>query len=132
MTLELTFLGWSIVLGIVQALLTGFARGKAHGMKWAAGPRDEEPADTLWPIADRLLRAQRNFMETFPFFAIAVLMADLLKSDGFLTSTGCQLYFWARVLYVPLYAFGIPWLRSLVWGVSLVGILMVLAATLPI
>ena len=42
------------------------------------------------------------------------------------TALGAQLYFWARVAYVPLYAAGIPYLRSLVWAVSVAGILMVL------
>jgi uncharacterized MAPEG superfamily protein len=132
MTLELTLLGWAIVLGLIQLLLAAFAKTKATGLKWAMGPRDDDPADDVGPFAERLARAQKNFMETFPFFVAAVLMADLLKSDGFLTAIGCQLYFWARVAYVPLYAFGVPYLRSVVWSTSIVGILMVLAATLPI
>jgi len=41
-----------------------------------------------------------------------------------------QLYFWARLAYVPLYAAGIPYVRSLAWVVSLVGILMLLWALL--
>jgi len=38
------------------------------------------------------------------------------------------LYFWARVAYVPLYAAGVPYLRTLVWTISLIGLVMVLAA----
>ena len=41
------------------------------------------------------------------------------------TALGAQLWFWARVLYVPLYLAGIPYVRSLVWGVALVGMLLV-------
>ena len=37
-----------------------------------------------------------------------------------------QLYFWARLVYVPLYAAGIPYVRSLVWVVSLLGIVLLL------
>jgi uncharacterized MAPEG superfamily protein len=132
MTLELSLLAWSVVLGLVQLMLASAAKTKAAGFKWAMGPRDEDPADEVSPLADRLRRAQNNFMETFPFFATAVLMATVLQSNGFLTALGCQLYFWARLVYVPLYAVGVPVLRTLVWGVSMAGILLVLAATLPI
>ncbi|MBU6247381.1 MAG: MAPEG family protein, partial [Xanthomonadaceae bacterium] len=41
---------------------------------------------------------------------------------------GAQLYLWARVAYLPVYAAGIPYLRSAVWGVSMVGLLLVLSA----
>ena len=45
-----------------------------------------------------------------------------------LTVWGAALYFWGRVVYVPLYAFGVPYIRSLVWLVSLAGLVMVLAS----
>ena len=54
-----------------------------------------------------------------------------LKPDGKSNATsalGAQLYFWARVAYVPLYAAGVPYLRTLVWTISLIGLVMVLAA----
>jgi len=41
-----------------------------------------------------------------------------------------QLYFWARLIYLPLYAAGVPYVRSLVWLVSLLGIVMLLWALL--
>jgi uncharacterized MAPEG superfamily protein len=50
--------------------------------------------------------------------------------EGDLSAWGAIVYFGARVLYVPLYAFGVPVLRSLVWGVSLAGLAMLLAAIL--
>jgi len=43
------------------------------------------------------------------------------------TALGAQLYFWARVVYLPVYVVGIPYLRTLVWVVSLAGLLMVLS-----
>jgi uncharacterized MAPEG superfamily protein len=46
--------------------------------------------------------------------------------EGTLTLYGAWLYIVARVVYVPLYAAGIPFLRSLVWMVSLFGIILVL------
>src|SRR5215203_2937350 len=43
---------------------------------------------------------------------------------------GCALYLWARVAYVPLYAAGVPLLRSLVWNVVTLGIVLLVVALL--
>jgi uncharacterized MAPEG superfamily protein len=39
------------------------------------------------------------------------------------TAIGAQVYFWARVAYLPVYVVGIPYLRTAVWAASLWGIL---------
>ena len=71
-----------------------------------------------------------NFLETFPFFAAAVLAVAVTGGSDTLTVLGAQLYFWSRVVYLPLYLAGIPYLRSLVWAFSLLGMLMVLGGLL--
>jgi uncharacterized MAPEG superfamily protein len=71
-------------------------------------------------------RAFANFKETFPFFAVAVLMAAFLGRHNWQTVWGAQLYLVARIIYLPLYAIGVPLLRTLVWIASVVGIVMVL------
>ena len=57
-----------------------------------------------------------------------MLIAHVAGQNGFLTLWGAALYFWARVVYVPLYALGVPYVRSLVWTVSFAGLVMILAA----
>jgi uncharacterized MAPEG superfamily protein len=79
-------------------------------------------------VAARLDRAFRNFMETFPFFAAAVLTACLTAKTGPTTLWGSALYVAARALYVPIYAAGIAYLRSLVWFAAAVGLVMVITA----
>jgi uncharacterized MAPEG superfamily protein len=80
-------------------------------------------------VAGRLIRAQANLFETLPIFAAAVIMAHVAGKDGGpLTLWGTHLYLFGRVLYLPLYAFGVAYVRSLVWGVSFVGLVMVIAA----
>ncbi len=69
-------------------------------------------------------------METFPFFAAAVLIAHLANRHSSMTVFGAHLYFWARVAYVPLYALGIPGARTLVWAASVLGIVLILLALL--
>ena len=129
MTPELATLGFSVILGFVHIVLSSHATSMQHGYRWTASARDE-PMPPLSGLAGRLERALRNYMETFPFFAAAVLMAHVMDRHGGLTIWGTQLYFWARVAYLPLYAFGVPLVRSLVWNVGTIGIALVLVALL--
>jgi uncharacterized MAPEG superfamily protein len=128
MTIELTMLGWSIVLGLVQIMIAVTCAMARHGLSWAASPRDSTPP--LSGVPARLDRASSNFLETFPFFVAIVLADHLLGRHSHLTVLGAQLYFWARLVYVPIYAAGIPYLRTLIWTVSMVGIVMLLTALL--
>jgi len=127
MTLELQMLALSVVLGFVQIALATHFKNMQYGYAWNAGPRDTQ-MPPLSPLAGRFGRALANFLETFPFFAAAVLMAHLANRHGALTTWGVQLYFWGRVAYVPAYLTGIPYLRSVIWTVSIVGIGCLLAA----
>lgn len=122
---ELQMLAWAIVLGLVHLMLDAGMKTSERGMAWNASARDGEQKP-LGPVAGRVNRAWSNFLETFPMFAAAVLAVVLAERTGDRTALGAQLYFWARVAYIPMYAAGIPYVRSLVWAVSLAGILLVL------
>jgi uncharacterized MAPEG superfamily protein len=127
---EMQILFCAIVLGIVQLLVAVLASVAARGLPWAAGPRDE-PGAPLGKFGGRLDRAYGNFLETFPFFAAAVLLAHALDKNTANSALGAQIYIWARLLYIPAYVFAIPFLRTLIWVASLVGILMVMSAIWP-
>ena len=71
-----------------------------------------------------------NYLETFPLFAALVLAAQVAGVHNTLTKWGSFLYLGARVVYLPLYALGIPLVRSLVWNVAAVGILLFVVALL--
>lgn len=129
MSIELTMLVWSLVLAFVQILLFDFARTSQYGLKWNTGARDEN-MPPLSPIAGRLQRAQANLFETLPLFIGAVLVVALAHKESQLTSYGAQVYFWGRVVYVPLYAIGIRQIRSLVWLVSTAGLVTIFVALL--
>jgi uncharacterized MAPEG superfamily protein len=126
MAVELQLLAVAVVIGLVQLLWGAAAARRQQGLKWAAGPRDE--ARPLTGVAARLDRALRNFLETFPFFAAAVVVAYLGGKLGDLTLWGCVLYVTGRALHAPLYAAGVPMARSLVWFASMVGLFLVIAA----
>jgi|SRR5450830_708128 len=129
MSTELTLLGWTLVLAIVQILLHSSLRTKETGVAYNASARDEAPPPP-GKVTARLERAKQNLFETLPLFAAAVLAAHVGGAEGNLTLWGCWMYLVARVVYVPLYALGIPMVRSLVWLVSLAGLLMVVYAVL--
>ncbi len=129
MTTELTLLAWTIVLALVHIFAFDIVRTRQYGTAWNMGARDAT-MPPLSTIADRLGRAQTNLFETLPLFAAAVLIAHLAGVHSARTVLGAQLYFWGRVLYLPLYAFGVPIVRSLVWLVSLAGLLLIVLAVL--
>ena len=127
MTIEIKMLAWAIALGLFHVLLGAVLMTRQRGMKWNASARDGE-AKPLVGAAARVDRGLRNFLETFPFFAAAVLAVVVTQRTSSDTALGAQVYFWARLAYLPIYAAGIPYLRSLVWAVSFWGLLQVLWA----
>lgn len=127
MTIEIQVLAWAIAFGLVQLLLAATLMTLQRGLKWNTSARDGEPAP-LHGVAARVDRAFKNYVETFPFFAAAVLAAVASGRTNDETALGVQLYFWARVAYLPIYAAGIPYLRTAVWAVSLVGVIKVVVA----
>jgi len=128
-TVELRMLALAVVLGLAQIIAASHAASLQRGYRWTASPRDE-PSPPLRGVAGRLDRALRNFLETFPLFAAAVLAVQLTGTHGTLTEWGARLYLWARVAYVPLYAAGVPLVRSLVWNVATAGIALLVVALL--
>jgi uncharacterized MAPEG superfamily protein len=129
MTPELTLLGWTLVLAVVQFLLPAGLRNRETGVDFNAGPRDE-PGPPVGKVTGRLKRAQANLYETLPLFAAAVLIAHVAGREGALTLWGAWLYLLARIVYVPLYAFGAPYVRSFAWTVAMLGLAMILFAIL--
>lgn len=129
MSVEMTMLVLSIVLGFVSIFLSSRAVTNERGIQWNTGARDNT-APLQNKVAGRLQRAYRNFLETFPFFAVAVILITILDRHNARTVWGSQLYFWGRVIYLPLYWAGVPALRTLIWIVSIVGMFMVLSATI--
>jgi uncharacterized MAPEG superfamily protein len=129
MNIELIILAWGCVLAIVHVLAATRAKTAQYGTKWNTGARDEE-LPPLNPVAGRLARAQANFYETFPLYAAAALIVTLAQLTNRWTAIGAMLWIGARIVYLPVYWLGIPYLRTAVWLVSLVGIVMVLRPAL--
>lgn len=123
MTWELYALLAAVLLGLVHLSAASFSFKAQIGNKYTVGPRDEELRPT--GVAARLHRANLNFLETFPFFAAVVLIVRLLDVSGSLSLLGCALYLAGRVVFLPLYAMGVPWLRTFSWNIATLGLVLV-------
>lgn len=129
-TEELRMLWASALLGLVQLVLAVLFSLAARGLPWGAGARDE-PAAPMSKTGARVERAWHNYRETFPIFAALVLLATAMNVHDRAIALGADLFFYGRVLYVPLYAFGIPYLRTVSWFAAIVGIVLVLLGIWP-
>ncbi len=122
---EITVLAWSVVLLLVQIVLQTLALSKDCGLPYAMTPRDEPPS-ALGTGGKRLTRALANLLETYPAFVALALALVVTGKAGGIGATGAWVWLIARVVYVPVYALGIPALRTGVWTVSIVGLVMML------
>jgi uncharacterized MAPEG superfamily protein len=125
MAVELQLLVWSAILALVQMLVAVMGAQTQVGLPTLASNRDNMPALTGW--AARATRAHLNMLESLVIFAIFVLVAYTTNRFNSTTALGANLFFWARVVYAIVYIVGIPWVRTLTWGVSIAGALLVLS-----
>ncbi len=123
MSPDLTLLVWAAALTLVQAIIAAFGAMLQVGLPTLAGNRGHVPPIEGW--AGRAQRAHRNMLENMVLFTALVLAAQVAGKANAITALGAALFFWARVVYVPVYLIGIPHLRTLVWLVSVVGLVMI-------
>jgi len=120
---ELTWLVWSVALAFVQVVVLATGATLQVGLPTLAGNRENQPEMKGW--VGRMQRAHRNMIENLVLFAALVLVAVAASKTNATTLMGAQIFFWARLVYVFVYGAGIPWLRTGVWTVSVVGMAMI-------
>lgn len=126
--LELTI--YVVILTFVAIMLGAFLRNRewtAEGLKQGLSNRDQLAEPT--PLGGRAQRAAANSIEACVLFVPLALVAQV-AGLGAEVLLGAQVFFWARVAYVPIYLAGIVYVRSLVWGVGVAGLVMMLMAML--
>ena len=131
MTSTLTLVIYMAILTWLTVLLASLIRVKGwtpSGTMMALGNRDKLPEAT--PFAGRAERAARNTLENFVLFAAIALVAHAAGATSPRIAMGAQIFFWARVLYVPVYCAGITYLRTAIWVVSIVGLGMMISGIL--
>ena len=115
---EIVMLGLGVALLLVQMFLQSISSAVEMGLGYKAGSRDESKV-LRSVFAGRADRAFRNLMETFSVFAALALALVVTGRNGGLGALGAEVWIVARILYVPLYLFHIPFARSLAWFVSM-------------
>ncbi len=123
MSLELVLLVWSVALTFIQMVIA--VGGAIHqlGVPALVGNRENLPA--LWGWAGRAERAHRNMLESLVLFAVVVILADMTSRENEWTALGAEVFFWSRCTYAIVYIAGLPWLRTAVWTLSMVGIALI-------
>ena len=127
MSIELTCLLWSTLVGLVYLNVQAFLHNKDN--KGGVDPRRDRETD-LGVYGQRAGRALRNFLETYPIFIALVVVAELANRHGHLTTWGAMLYLGARVVYLPLYIYGFGAPRSAVWVLGLLGLVLMFIGVL--
>ena len=125
MAVELRIAGLGALLLIVHLFVAVRLKTRQYGTKWNVGARDES-LPPLNPVAGRLARAQANFLETFPVAIVALLGVVIAGRTSHWTALGGWIWLGARTIYLPLYGFGVPVVRTVIWTIALIGLGMVL------
>ncbi|MCA8900769.1 MAG: MAPEG family protein [Hyphomonas sp.] len=123
MTYELWVLLGAVLMGLVHLSAASFSFKAQVGNAYTVGARDEGLQPT--GVSGRLYRANANFLETFPYFAVCVLVVHMTGAEGALSFWGCTIYIAGRALFLPLYAIGVPWIRTFSWNAATLGLVLV-------
>ncbi len=129
MTAPLTLVVYMAIVTWLLIVLASLIRPKAWtpaGLMIAFGNRENLPQAT--PFAGRVERAARNTLENFVLFAAIALVAHATNSGSARVALGAEVFFWARLVYIPIYCVGLPYLRTATWAVSVVGLAMMVTA----
>ena len=73
----------------------------------------EQPTEQAALWARRAHAAHRNALESFPVFAVLVLIAHVTGTAVAVAAPAALIYFLARILHFVCYVIGIPVLRTL-------------------
>ena len=125
MGLELQLLAWAAALTVVQALIHTVGGVLQVGMSPLVGNREGVSELTGW--AGRAGRAHRNMLENMVPFAALVLVGHATGALNEMTALGAQIFFWARLAYLVIYIGGIPWARTALYVISVIGMVLIFA-----
>ena len=123
---ELTCLELSVVLWLVHVLVQASCRQRADAVSAICSRSRDKPAEARGLLYGRACRALANYVENFtPFVAVALALIVTQRTGG-AGAVGATIWILARIVYLPIYVFGIIYVRTLVWGISIVGLVMML------
>ena len=120
---ELTCLELSVLLWIAHVLAQALFARAEFGDLFLFSARDAAVAPKGLAVG-RATRALGNYVENFgPFLAMDLGLIATQRTGGL----GAAVWILARMAYLPVYIVGTPFLRTGLWVVSVIGLLMMLA-----
>ncbi len=123
MTTDLLYLALSAGLCVVLWVPYILSRIQTWGLTNAVGYPENPPA--LPPWAQRATRVHLNMVENLAPFGALVLVAHVAGAASGMTALGAALFFWGRIVHAGVFIAGIPWLRTLAFGVSWLGMVLI-------
>ncbi len=124
MSIEILVLAASVILLLVHISWQGMSFTSDVGPGYNMGPRDTERPESV--LTGRLRRALANYLETYPAFVALALALEVTGQVGGIGAVGAIVWLVARIVYLPLYAYGVFRIRSLVWLAAMIGLLLML------
>ena len=119
---EMLLLLWAVVLTFVQMLIAAQGAFNQVGLVTLAGNRDNMPALAGW--VGRARRAHLNMLENMVLFSALVFLVIAAGKSNQMTVLGAELFFWGRLAYALIYLAGFPWVRTLAWLISVIGMVL--------
>lgn len=123
MTVELTYLVYSVGLTFILLMIPATTKVLQNGLVTMVGPRDSLPEPSVF--AARAQRAAVNMIENMVLFVPLFLAAQMAGISNESTILGVQLFLTGRIAHAVVYLAGWPWVRTLAWFVAVVGMAMI-------
>jgi len=124
------YLGLSGILTMLLWMPYILARAVTWGIptflnNYPKGFPKDQPESPRW--AQRSQRAHLNMVETLPAFAAVVLAAGAIAPSAAYGNIAqwTQIFFFARIAHAVVYTLGVPYLRTPVYLVSWLAVLMI-------
>jgi uncharacterized MAPEG superfamily protein len=122
---ELTCLELSAALWLVHVLVQATVGNLELPFGYLFTSRDK-PAAATSLLFGRATRALANYVENLtPFVAVALALIVTQRTGG-AGAVGATIWILARIAYLPIYVLGIIYVRTLVWGISIIGLVMMI------
>ncbi|WP_370402370.1 MAPEG family protein [Sulfitobacter sp. JB4-11] len=124
---ELTLLAAYGILVLITLLLQVLGSMRTLSMGYLMSARDEPRG--VGKMTARIKRALDNSITAMALFAPAVLLLEVQDKTDTASLLACQVFLLARIIYLPVYALGVPAIRTLAWlaGFAATAILYLLA-----
>ena len=127
MPTELAALAVATMLGFAHVIAVWRAASLQRGYRWTASAR-AEPAPAANGIAGRLERVRKNYIESFAFFAAAILVVHAGGAESPGTAWAAWTFVVARTAYLIASASGVSFIASMMANVAWLAILTLLLA----